>query len=1229
MTGCRRQRSTWHELTWRALRAGFGLLLCLSSGQMVPARKTGAGAKPAAPVRPPAVPSASAPMTFLPGAHTFTDTDGLPQNSIMAMTSDANGYLWIGTQDGAARYDGYQWHRINMPGAGTSNWVRALLQSRDGRMWFGTHASGLFAWQDGQFVGHYQSGQAGFPHDMVTALAEVPETGGGATLWAGTPGGLARFDGQRWQTFNQSNAGLPSDEVRTLLATERGGQPLLWVATSRGLVEWQDGQVQRLHSTTTEAMPADDIRALGEVREPDGTRTLWAGFANHGVATYRNGQWQVVREDFGGTKQIRSLAVTYQPDGTATVWVGTNGGGLAACQNGNWTLYNTDTRVIPNSEVTSIYETRTGNGPPLLWVGTNSGGLARLRLGSWQRVTFPPEMIPTVGVKALLEYTEPDGSRTFWIGTRNHGAARLRQGRWEIFQMENSPLPSRFVSCLLKTDRVSGGPAVWIGTATGGLVRLQNGQWTVFNRENGALPDNGIWSLLETIDENGTPRLLVGTEKGVAVWQQGRWSRFPLAESGVGNEYVTAMLATPDPEGGQRLWFGTFGGGVAMLYRGQWTVYNRANGTLSSDVVRSLHVLVDGNRRTLWVGTYGGVTVGEWQENGIKWHTLNDSTDPALPNNVIYEIRHDRQGRIYLFTNRGVARLTPDAGQGWRRPRLETFTTEDGLPSNECNGGSALCDSEGRLWIGTVAGLGVFDERLENREYQTAPPRLVRLLVNGQPRKLEARLALHHGENEVTFEYELLGFFRSAETRYSTQLIGYESHPTPWTPDRRRTFASLSPGTYTFWIRSRDYLGHVQEVTTASITISPPWWVRWWAFTLYALACVALGLGIMQWRVYVLRQRTLALEAKVAERTAALAAVNQDLAEKNLKLLEANRDLARKNEELDEAQRRTDLVFSALAEALPGKVLDGKYRLDVKIGAGGFGVVYEGTQLALNRKVAVKVFRPMAGNDSPQALERFRREGISACRVNHPNAVAVLDSGVSAEGIAYIVMELLRGYSLSDELRRYGTLSPTRCAEILIPVLDVLDAAHAEGVIHRDIKPDNIFLHQTKDGEVVKVVDFGVAKLIREELSGEQLVSALGVVVGTAAYLAPERINHLEYDGRSDVYAVGVMLYQMLTGLLPFISASGFVGIALQHLTHNPRPVHEVVPDVPLELSRLVAQAMEKDPARRPTAREMAVALGSYLTKSTAVNSRGFPKVTPDTPPDDDPFNAPTLISQP
>ncbi|QUW02142.1 protein kinase [Chloracidobacterium validum] len=1216
-----------HRLCWQTVgrRVLHTLLILLflagTWAQPVPPRLSASGTRADAPTIQPD-------LIALPASRIFTDVDGLPQNSVMAMTTDADGYLWVGTQDGAARYDGNQWQRFDLPEKGSSNWVRTMLLARDGRLWFGTNADGVFIWHQGSFVQHYHAGQAGFPHNTVTALAEVPEPDGRTILWAGTAGGgLTCFDGKRWETFTQANAGLPSDAIRALLVTERAGQPVLWVATSHGLVEWQDRRVQRLYSTANGQLPSDDIRAMVEVREPDGARVLWAGFANHGVAMYRDGQWRMMREDFNGTKQIRSLAATYGPDQSVTLWVGTNGGGLAAYHAGRWTLYNTDTQTIPNSEVSSIHQTQTGNGPPLLWVGTNGGGLARLRFGAWHRLHFPTDLIPLVGVKSLLEYVEPDGSRAFWIGTRNHGAACFRQGRWEVFQMENGPLPSRFVSCMLKTEQVSNGPAVWLGTATGGLARLQNRQWTIFNREQGSLPDDGIWSLLETTDDAGTPQLLVGTEKGVAVWKQGQWSRFPLEASGITSEYVTAMLAIREPDGSQCLWFGTFGGGIARLHRGRWTLYNRANGTLPSDIVRSLHLLEKDGTRTLWAGTYAGVAIGALQSGEVQWHTLSDSTEPALPNNVVYEVRHDRQGRVYLFTNRGVARLTPSQTQAWRLPTLETFTTEDGLPSNECNGGAALCDSEGRLWAGTIAGLTMFDDRLEITRGETVPPRIVRILINGQEQRLTTNLVLSHDQNEVSFEYELLNFFRNAETQYSTQLIGYESQPTPWVLDRRRTFASLPAGTYAFRIRSRDYLGTVQEITTASLTIRRPWWARWWAFGLYALAFVALGLGIMQWRVYLLRKRTLELEAKVAERTAALAALNQNLAEKNDQLVVANRDLARKNDELAEAQRRTDLVFSALTKALPGTVLDGKYQLDVKIGTGGFGVVYEATQLALNRKVAVKVFRPAAGNDSPQALERFRQEGISACRVNHPNAVAILDSGVSLEGIAYIVMELLRGYTLTDELRRYGSLSPARCAEILIPVLDVLDTAHAEGVIHRDIKPDNIFLHQTKDSEIVKVVDFGVAKLVGEDTLKEQTISVLGAVVGTAAYLAPERINHLSYDGKSDVYAVGVTLYQMLTGQLPFDSASGFVGIALQHLTHRPRPVQQVVPDIPAALSDIVAQALEKDPALRPTARDMAVRLAEYLAQTPVLDSRGFPKVVPNSfPSDDDPYSAPTLI---
>src|SRR5207253_1447076 len=129
--------------------------------------------------------------------------------------------------------------------------------------------------------------------------------------------------------------------------------------------------------------------------------------------------------------------------------------------------------------------------------------------------------------------------------------------------------------------------------------------------------------------------------------------------------------------------------------------------------------------------------------------------------------------------------------------------------------------------------------------------------------------------------------------------------------------------------------------------------------------------------------------------------------------------------------------------ALPGTVLDGKYRLDLKIGTGGYGVVYRGTHLAMKRPIAVKVFKPSPGNDSAESLERFQQEAISACRINHLNAVSVLDSGISSEGIAYLVMELLEGNPLSRELREGRIFSPLRCAEIIIPICEVLTKAHA------------------------------------------------------------------------------------------------------------------------------------------------------------------------------------------
>jgi serine/threonine protein kinase len=285
-----------------------------------------------------------------------------------------------------------------------------------------------------------------------------------------------------------------------------------------------------------------------------------------------------------------------------------------------------------------------------------------------------------------------------------------------------------------------------------------------------------------------------------------------------------------------------------------------------------------------------------------------------------------------------------------------------------------------------------------------------------------------------------------------------------------------------------------------------------------------------------------------------------------------------------------------VGETQPGMVLAEKYRLDRTIGAGSFGAVFEAVHLTLERPVAVKVLQSTfdMGKD---ALVRFQQEGISACRVRHPNAVEVLDFGVTPNGVAFLVMELLEGEPLSDEIYRDSPMDPLRCAEILLPVCEALSEAHGVGIIHRDIKPANIFLHQNRRGEVVKVLDFGIAKLVNDSAL-DHATTLDGGLLGTPAYMAPERIQGLDYDGRADVYSLGVMLYQMLCDQMPFGDDTGVspVAMAMKQVREEPVPARALRPDLPVTLEAVVMQAMEKKPEYRPGvdlfARELAMSLG-------------------------------------
>jgi serine/threonine protein kinase len=273
------------------------------------------------------------------------------------------------------------------------------------------------------------------------------------------------------------------------------------------------------------------------------------------------------------------------------------------------------------------------------------------------------------------------------------------------------------------------------------------------------------------------------------------------------------------------------------------------------------------------------------------------------------------------------------------------------------------------------------------------------------------------------------------------------------------------------------------------------------------------------------------------------------------------------------------------AQAVPGAVFAGRYRLDSAIGGGSFGLVFQGRDLELGRPVAVKVLGTSAGTD-PVALARFRREGALACRVPHPNVVVVVDFGVTMGGVAYLVMELLQGRSLAAEIAERAPLEPRRSAEILVPVCAALTAAHAAAVVHRDIKPSNIFLHRTSEGERPKVLDFGIAK-IYDEVGAPGLVTLDNALLGTPAYMAPERLRHAAYGPASDVYSLGVVLYEMLSGALPWpISSSAPMAlVALRGDDEPPPPLRGR--HASQALSRILASVLARDPGDRPTAVEL------------------------------------------
>src|SRR5438552_12058092 len=283
--------------------------------------------------------------------------------------------------------------------------------------------------------------------------------------------------------------------------------------------------------------------------------------------------------------------------------------------------------------------------------------------------------------------------------------------------------------------------------------------------------------------------------------------------------------------------------------------------------------------------------------------------------------------------------------------------------------------------------------------------------------------------------------------------------------------------------------------------------------------------------------------------------------------------------------------------SLIGTVLDGQYQIEGVLGKGGMGAVYRARHILLGDRVAIKVLPPEMRSNT-EWLRRFQREGQAARRFRHPNAVTVYDLRTSGDGTIYLVMEYVEGHTLDAELRKHGRFSPADAVAVLDPIMSVLNAAHAMGVVHGDLKPENIMIGKPSTGgePVVKLLDLGISKL-REiaaaEKTGNTNLTIADQMLGTPYYMSPEQWGELpddgnsEIDGRADIYSLGLVFYELITGQRPF-SGVTMAELRRQHVSVLPKPLHEVDPKVPESFSQAIARSIAKDRSKRQaTANEL------------------------------------------
>ena len=884
-------------------------------------------------------------LNFAPGSvvsfEHITSENGLSQNAGLDIFQDSRGYLWIGTQDGLNRYDGYSFkvykHDPDDPRSLSHNSILKIVEDQDGALWIGTWGGGLNHYdpilEEFTSYQHDPKDATSISDNTVTSIKKDAN----GNLWIGTLNGLDRFD-PKTSTFehfvnNPDDPNSLSSNAISVIFEDSNRQ--LWIGTGANGVEGSGlnrfdsstGKVVRYghDESDPESLASNNIASIYEAN--DGT--FWVatgGFSLHGGGLDQFDPKTGKAKHFTTkTDNPHSISgndlMSLWGDSSGMLWIGTWAYGLNRMDLSNpgiFTRYQNDPFFVDSlsgNEVWALFKDRSG----ILWVGTSHSGINKLAANSGQFSLYRnnPSDPTTLGINATGAFAE-DERGNIWIATWGAGLDRFNPNTGQFIHFRHDPKnPDSLSDDLFMDVYVDQYGIVWAGTLGKGLNRLDPAinKVTHFLHDPAdpfSIADDNIAAIIS--DQHGG--LWIGTFGGLSHYEAdtGRfinYSNKPDIPTSISHNMVVSLII----DSKNMLWIGTWGGGLNQLdlndpnytdpKRARFTSYHNITDdptSLSEDSIWAIHETADG---TIWLGTQLGLNRFDPVTKTFKHYTEKQ----GLPNNVVLGILEDDSSNLWLTTNNGLAQLNPRTG------KFTLYDSSDGLQSNEFNSNAYYRASDGKMYIGGINGFNMFKPE-EIQPNPIAPPVMVtrfEVFNESLPVDLSGRepIRLNYKQDFISFEFAAFDFQAPQKNQYVYMLEGFNTDWINIGNRRYATYTNLPGGNYVFRVKASNSDGIWNETGVAiPVIITPPVWQTWWFNGVMIVVMGMLLAGGFRWRLNSIRAQNIRLETEVSERTSELLETNK-LLEKEVEQRRYAEDELEKRaaQELQQSEERFRAMF--------------------------------------------------------------------------------------------------------------------------------------------------------------------------------------------------------------------------------------------------------------------------------------------------------------------------------